>query len=88
LTKTAAKELIEFNIKAHAVMPTLIDTPIIGDLLTKDDGKWKTFYESRIPLGIGKPKFVADAILWLCSEESYFINGTVLQVNGGKIGEL
>jgi 3-oxoacyl-[acyl-carrier protein] reductase len=88
LTKTAAKVLIEFNIKSHAVMPTLIDTPIIGDLLTKDDGKWKTFYEGRIPLGIGKPKFVADAILWLCSEESYFVNGTVLQVNGGKLGEL
>nr|MDO8114927.1 SDR family NAD(P)-dependent oxidoreductase [Candidatus Sigynarchaeota archaeon] len=88
LTKTSAKELIEFNIKTHAVMPTLIDTPIIGDLLTKENGKWKSYYEGRIPLGIGKPKYVADAILWLCSDESYFVNGTVLQVNGGKVGEL
>ncbi len=88
ITKTSAKELIQYNIKAHAIQPTLIDTPIIGDLLTKEDEKWKKFYEGRIPLGIGKPKNVADAILWLCSEESYFMTGNVLQLNGGKLGEL
>ncbi|MBN2150444.1 MAG: SDR family oxidoreductase [Candidatus Lokiarchaeota archaeon] len=88
ITRTAAKELIQYNIKAHAVQPTLIDTPIIGDLLTKEDGKWKRFYEGRIPLGIGKPGHVADAILWLCSEESCFMTGNVLQLNGGKLGEL
>ncbi len=88
ITKTAAKELIQYNIKAHAVMPTLIDTPIIGDLLSKEEGKWKKFYEGRIPLGIGKPKNVADVILWLCSEESYFMTGNILQINGGKLGEL
>jgi 3-oxoacyl-[acyl-carrier protein] reductase len=88
ITKTAAKELIQYNIKAHAIQPTLIDTPIIGDLLTKEDGKWKKFYEGRIPLGIGKPKYVADAILWLCSEESNFMTGNVIQLNGGKLGEL
>ncbi len=88
ITRTAAKELIQYNIKAHAVQPTLIDTPIIGDLLTKEDGKWKKFYEGRIPLGIGKPKNVADAILFLCSEESYFMTGSILQLNGGKLGEL
>ncbi|MEX2682909.1 MAG: SDR family NAD(P)-dependent oxidoreductase [Candidatus Sigynarchaeota archaeon] len=88
ITKTSAKELIQYNIKVHAIQPTLIDTPIIGDLLTKEDGKWKKYYEGRIPLGIGKPKNVADAILWLCSEESYFMTGNVLQLNGGKLGEL
>ncbi|MFX0100590.1 MAG: SDR family NAD(P)-dependent oxidoreductase [Candidatus Hodarchaeota archaeon] len=88
MTKTAAKELIKYNIKAHAIMPTLIDTPIIGDLLVKDDGKWRKYYEGRIPLGIGKTKYVADAILFLCGPESGFMNGNVLSLNGGKIGEL
>ncbi|MHA1846754.1 MAG: SDR family NAD(P)-dependent oxidoreductase, partial [Promethearchaeota archaeon] len=88
ITKTAAKELIQYNIKTHAIMPTLIDTPIIGDLLVKDDGKWRKYYESRIPLGIGKTSYVADAVLFLCSKESYFMNGNILQVNGGKLGDL
>lgn len=88
LTKTAAKELIQYNIKTHAVMPTLIDTPIIGDLLVKDGGKWRQFYESRIPLGIGQPKYVADVILFLCSDAAGFMNGTIVPVNGGKLGDL
>ncbi|MBD3188817.1 SDR family oxidoreductase [Candidatus Bathyarchaeota archaeon] len=88
ITKTAAKELIKYNIKTHAIMPTLIDTPIIGDLLVKDDGKWRKFYEGRIPLGIGKPRYVADAILFLCSDESFFMNGNVMHLNGGKLGDL
>jgi 3-oxoacyl-[acyl-carrier protein] reductase len=88
MTKTAAKELIPYNIKTQAIMPTLIDTPIIGDLLVKDSGKWKKYYEERIPLGIGKPQYVADMILFLCSEESFFMNGNVVQLNGGKLGEL
>lgn len=88
MTKTAAKELIKYNIKTHAIMPTLIDTPIIGDLLVKDDGKWRKYYEGRIPLGIGKTKYVADAILFLCGPESGFMNGNVLSLNGGKLGDL
>ncbi|MHA1679887.1 MAG: SDR family NAD(P)-dependent oxidoreductase [Promethearchaeota archaeon] len=88
MTKTAAKELIKYNIKTHAIMPTLIDTPIIGDLLVKDDGKWKKYYESKIPLGIGQTKYVADAILFLCSEDSFFMNGNIIQLNGGKLGDL
>ncbi len=88
MTKTAAKELIQYNIKTNAIMPTLINTPIIGDLLVKDDGKWEKYYQSRIPLGIGKPVYVADAIMFLCSQASFFMNGNVLQLNGGKLGEL
>ncbi|MHA1368737.1 MAG: SDR family NAD(P)-dependent oxidoreductase [Promethearchaeota archaeon] len=85
ITKTAAKELIQYNIKTHVVMPTLINTPIIGDLLVKNDGKWKKYYESRIPLGIGQPKNVADVILFLCSDESSFMNGNIIQINGGRL---
>ncbi|MHA1733901.1 MAG: SDR family NAD(P)-dependent oxidoreductase [Promethearchaeota archaeon] len=88
LTKTLAKELIRYNVRVHAVMPTVIDTPIVAGVLAKDDGKWRKYYEGRIPLGIGKPKYVSDVILFLCGEESWFANGQVFQINGGKLGEL
>ncbi len=84
MAKTAAKELIQYNVKTHVVMPTIIDTPMNDDLRLKDDGKWMKYYESRIPLGIGKPKDVANVILFLCSEESSYMNGSVIPLNGGR----
>ncbi len=88
MTKTWAKELVRYNVRTHAVMPTLIETPIIGDLLKKDDGKFEKMYKEKIPFGIGKPNYVSDVIMFLCSPESVFMNGGVIQINGGKLGEL
>lgn len=88
MTKTWAKELARYNVRTNAVMPTLIDTPLIGELLTKQDGKFDKYYKERIPFGIGKPEYVSDVIMFLCAKESVFINGNVIQINGGKLGEL
>lgn len=88
LTLTWAKELVRYNIRSHAIKPTLIDTGIVENLLTKQDGKWKNYFEEHIPFGIGKPKHVSDSILFLCSKESYFLNGQIIEVNGGLVGEV
>ncbi len=69
-------------------MPTLIDTPIFDRLFAIEDGKWRRYYESRIPLGLGEPKYIADVIAFLCSEESFFMNGAIIEVNGGRLGEV
>ena len=88
ITKTAAKELIQYNIRTHAVMPALIYSPMTERLVTKDGGKWKKFYERRNPLGIGEPKHVADVILFLCGPESYFMNGATIPISGGRLHSL
>lgn len=88
MTKTWAKELVRYNVRTHAVMPTLIETPILGDLLTKQDGKFEKHYKSRIPFGIGKPEYVSNVIQFLCGDASWFTNGQIVQVNGGKLGDL
>jgi NAD(P)-dependent dehydrogenase (short-subunit alcohol dehydrogenase family) len=88
ITKTAAKELIQYNIRTHAVMPALIYSPMTEGLVTKDDGKWKKFYEARNPLGIGEPKHVADVILFLCGTESHFMNGAIIPISGGRLHSL
>ncbi len=85
ITYTCAKELIKYNIRTHVVMPTLIDTPMIEDLLNKENNKWRNFYENRIPFGIGKPSNVSNVILFLCSNDSYFMNGAILEINGGRL---
>jgi 3-oxoacyl-[acyl-carrier protein] reductase len=85
---TAAKELNSYNIRAHAVKPTLIETPIIGDLLVAKEGKFKKMYESKIPFGIGKTEYVSDVVCFLCSEGGYFMNGCIIPINGGKLDGL
>ena len=88
ITLTAAKELNRYNVRAHAVKPTLIATPIIGDLLETQDGKFKKMYESKIPFGIGKTEYVSDVVTFLCSEGGYFMNGCIIPINGGKLDGL
>ena len=88
LTLTMAKELNQYNIRSHAVKPTLIETPIIGDLLKVKDGKFKKMYESKIPFGIGKTSYVSDPVCFLCSEGGYFMNGCIIPINGGKLDGL
>ncbi len=88
MTLTMAKELNRYNVRANVLKPTLIDTPIIGDLLTQKEGKFKDMYEQRIPFGIGKPSYVSDPVCFLCSEGGYFMNGCVIPINGGKLDGL
>ncbi|MBN1800447.1 MAG: SDR family oxidoreductase [Candidatus Lokiarchaeota archaeon] len=88
MVKTSGLELIKYNIKTHAIMPTLIETPILGELLSKEDGKWRKYYSGRIPLGIGKSEYVSRVILFLCSEEAWFMNGEIVGINGGRLDKI
>jgi 3-oxoacyl-[acyl-carrier protein] reductase len=88
MTLTAAKELVRYNVRSHAVKPTVVATPLTEGLLTKAEGKFKEMYEGKIPFGIGKTSYVSDVILFLAGPESFFMNGNVLEINGGKLGEL
>jgi 3-oxoacyl-[acyl-carrier protein] reductase len=88
MVKTAGLELIRYNVKTHAIMPTLIETPILGELLSKQDGKWRKYYEGRIPLGIGEPEYVSRVILFLCSDDAWFMNGEIVGINGGRLDKV
>lgn len=80
LTKVLAKELARRNITVNAIAPGIIQTTMIGDI--KPDVRAE--YEKQIPLGrFGKPEDVANAVLFLSSEESGYITGQVLPVTGG-----
>ncbi|MGK0390865.1 MAG: NAD(P)-dependent dehydrogenase (short-subunit alcohol dehydrogenase family) [Maribacter sp.] len=81
LTKTAAMEYGPANIRVNAVCPSLIETA-----LTKDLPKEIIYYHNqiRVPLKrMGQPNEVADAIVWLLSDKSSYINGHSLYVDGG-----
>lgn len=80
MTKTWSKELGKYGITANAVAPGFIRTPMTEamrqDILEN--------LEKQIPVGrLGEPKDIANAYLFLASEHASYINGSVLDVNGG-----
>ena len=82
LTRVLAKELARRGITANAVAPGVIQTAMLGAV--KDEVKAE--YLKQIPAGrLGDPGDVANAVLFLASEESSYITGQVLPVTGGWV---
>ena len=80
LTKSAARELASRNIRVNAIAPGYIETEMTENL--SDDAKGK--FLQNIPLGkSGSCKDVANLALFLASEESNYITGQVINVDGG-----
>jgi 3-oxoacyl-[acyl-carrier protein] reductase len=80
LTKTVAKEIASRGITVNAVAPGFIETDMTAAL----SDNVKEAMLSQIPLGRGgAPKDIADAILFLASEQAAYITGQVIHVSGG-----
>ena len=94
LTKTVAMELGEHNIRVNCICPGGIATPIFG----KGLGMSAEQAEAIVPLmkGVlenlqpikrsGVPDDIANAVLWLASDDATFVNGHALVVDGGLTG--
>ena len=79
-TKTVAKEMASRNITVNAVAPGFIKTALT-DLMTE---KARAAVVNLIPLKrFGQPEDVAQAIVFLVSEEASYITGQILQIDGG-----
>ena len=79
-TKSLAKELGSKNINVNAVSPGFIMTHLT-DVLPEET---KEKYKELIPLArFGEPEDVAKAILFLASDDSSYITGEILRINGG-----
>lgn len=78
LTKSFAR-YFKGDIRVNCVAPGLIDTPLTDS--TGEDPSWTTDYS--IIKRIGKPEEIADSIIFLLSNQSLYITGQVLAVDGG-----
>lgn len=80
MTKTWAKELARYNIRANAVAPGYIKTPMTENLPEKVTNLMK----EKTPLGrMGESLDVANAYLFLASDEASYITGQILGIDGG-----
>lgn len=92
LTRTVAKEFGPFGIRANAVAPGWIDTPMVMYGFRDDSGAIDPMQREEVirqraqasPLGLtGVPRDIALAILYLASDASRFVTGQNLRPNGG-----
>ena len=85
-TKTTAIQHAKDNIRCNSVHPGAIDTPMIRDVLTDPDRLERRMH--RLPLKrIGTTEDVAYGVLYLASDESSFVTGAELVIDGGTTAE-
>ncbi len=79
-TRSLAKEVAPYNVRVNAVAPGFIETDMTADFREK----YRQRLNDTIPLGrFGTPEEVARVVVFLASEESGYITGEAIQIDGG-----
>src|SRR6476620_5436249 len=80
MMKTWSSKLGRKGIRANAICPGFIETPILSSI----PDKVIRMMEDKVPMGrLGKPEEIANTYAWLASDEASYINGAVIEVSGG-----
>jgi 3-oxoacyl-[acyl-carrier protein] reductase len=84
-TKSMAIELAPKNIRVNCLCPVAGETPMLGLFMGEDTPEKRAQFKATVPLGrLSTPLDVANAALWLASNEADFITGVALEVDGGR----
>lgn len=83
MTKSAALEYASRGIRINAVLPGVIDTPMVSSMLSSDAEVLNALID-QVPIKrLGRAEEIAQAVLWLSSDASSFVVGHSLVVDGG-----
>jgi 3-oxoacyl-[acyl-carrier protein] reductase len=84
-TKSMAVELAPKKIRANCLCPVAGETGMLADFMGEDTPEKRALFRASIPLGrLSTPLDIANAALWLASDEAEFITGVALEVDGGR----
>ena len=87
LARSLANDLKEHKIRVNAICPGAIDTPMPHKYLEKFADKkmeiWRAMEEAHLVGRLGEPEEVINLVLFLASDESTFMNGAVIPIDGG-----
>ncbi|MEO9461451.1 MAG: glucose 1-dehydrogenase [Marinomonas sp.] len=82
LTRTAALRHAKEGIRVNAVCPGVVDTPMVEAVAKVP--QYREAMEKMTPMGrMAQPEEIAAAVLWLCSDQSSFVTGHPLVIDGG-----
>jgi len=82
--RTWTTDLKSRKIRVNVVSPGLIDTPGLRELAQTDSQGLNNLFRDRIPLGrVGRPEDIASAVSFLASDDSSYVAGSELFVDGG-----
>ncbi|HMU90944.1 MAG: glucose 1-dehydrogenase [Pseudomonadales bacterium] len=88
LTKSMAIELAPAKVRVNCLCPVVANTPMLGDFIgdhARNTPETRAAMGAGIPLGrLTEPQDVANAALYLVSDEAQFITGVALEVDGGR----
>jgi 3-oxoacyl-[acyl-carrier protein] reductase len=85
ITKAMAVELAPDKIRVNALCPVAGDTPLLASFMGGDTPENRKRFIGSIPLGrLSTPRDIANAALYLASDEAEFITGVALEVDGGR----
>jgi NAD(P)-dependent dehydrogenase (short-subunit alcohol dehydrogenase family) len=85
LTRTAAREYGEQNIRINAVCPSLVRTPMVEEAMERRPQVMVRAAEANSLRRIGRPEEIAETVLWLCSDRASFVTGAAIPVDGGSL---
>ena len=84
-TKSMAVELAPKNIRVNCLCPVAGETGMLARFMGEDTPEMRAKFRASIPLGrLSTPLDIANAALWLASDEAAFITGVALEVDGGR----
>lgn len=84
-TEAMAVELAPHGIRVNALNPVAGETPLLSSFMGEDTPEMRSKFLSTIPLGrFSTPEDLANAALYLCSDEASMITGVCLRVDGGR----
>jgi NAD(P)-dependent dehydrogenase (short-subunit alcohol dehydrogenase family) len=87
LTRTAALQYADKNIRVNCTCPGAIHTPMLEHIFSHNPAN-REKYTAAAPLGrLAKPEEVAEAVAWLCSDASSYITGVALPIDGGWVAQ-
>jgi 3-oxoacyl-[acyl-carrier protein] reductase len=86
LSKSLAVELAPDNIRVNAICPVMGETGLLEAFMGKPDTpENRAAFVATIPLGrMSRPEDIAQACVWLASDEAAFVTGILLPVDGGR----
>lgn len=86
LSKVASVDLAKYNIRVNAICPGVVDTPMPRNFVSELDARdevWKGFEEGHLTGRLGRADEIAPLAVYLASDESTFVTGAVIPIDGG-----